>query len=69
MEKEKGVAVDSQINNCKEDKMGEIKGSIFVEVCKKCGRKFQALTEAQAKANMTMHELYCKPSQAKNGKV
>ena len=69
MEKGKKVAGNSQLNTCKEDKMGKIKGPIFVEVCKKCGRKFQALTEEQAKANMTMHEFYCKPSQLKNGKV
>ncbi len=60
--------MDSQINTCKEDKMKRSK-TVFVETCKKCGREFEAITEAQAKANCTMHELYCDSSQTKNGKV
>jgi hypothetical protein len=60
--------MDSQLNTCKGDKMKRSK-MVFVEACKKCGKEFEAITEAQAKSNAATHELYCDPSQTKNGKV
>lgn len=38
----------------------EIKGTIFLEKCKYCGREFKSLYESQVKNFITVHEITCK---------